>query len=68
MEIINDFTWVQHPAIDRKWLAEQLYGVTSDGIRSKLSKKLRGVTGWLPEEKEKLISIRLTLLSVFRQY
>jgi hypothetical protein len=58
-------SWITHPAIDRKWLALQLYGYTSDGIRSKLSKKIRNKLTWLPEEIEKLNEIKLILNKAF---
>lgn len=60
MKNIKNF--ISHPALSQSWLAERLYGDTSNKNRKKISVKIAGLTPFNEQEISKIEEIKKDLI------
>lgn len=58
MDIHSVKAFIEHPAMNQSWLAEQLWGSREGKFRTRWAKSMNGTRQWKPEEIEKLKEIR----------
>lgn len=51
---MKELEFAAHPAINKAWLAKEIWGDSSSKNRKKISLRLSGEHKWQPEEVEKL--------------
>lgn len=54
--------FIEHPAMNQSWLAEQLWGSREGKFRTRWTKSMNATRKWKPEEIEKLKGIREKLV------